>query len=407
MDRKRSSGRLRTRRRVSPKGGPPELNYRWIDDADDLLGVVDELCACDAFALDTEFHRERTYYPRLALIQIAWDGGLVLIDPLEIDVAPLAAALTSAGTVVMHAAQQDLEVLHRACGTVPSHIFDTQIAAGFIGMSTPSLSTLVERFLGLRLPKGDRLTDWLQRPLNEAQRQYAASDVAHLLQIQDMLTEDLGSRGRLGWAVDECEMFRARPQGDTDPSEAWTKIKEARHLRGSARGVARELAAWRERTARDTDQPVRFVLSDLALVGIAQKAPGGVEGLKKVRGLDGRHLRNGAGDRIIAAVQAGKDVPPSAVDRTSQDSTPQLERRLRPAVTLISAWISQVARDESLDPAQLATRADIVEYLSGDERARLRVGWRQNIAGNRISGLVDGELALAFDDGQLVLVDRT
>jgi len=392
---------------VSPKTGIPELDYRWIDNEDALEEVVESLCATDAFALDTEFHRERTYYPKLALIQIAWDDDLVLIDPLEVDVAPLARAITSAGTCVMHAAQQDLEVLYRACGTVPSHIFDTQIAAGFVGLSTPSLSTLVERFLDMRLPKGDRLTDWMQRPLNAAQRNYAASDVAFLLQIKDMLSADLGERGRLGWVVDECEGFRTRPQGDADAADAWMKIKEARHLRGTARGCASTLAAWRENTARSTDQPVRFVLSDLALVGIAQKAPTDVDGLKKIRGLDGRHLRNGAGDEILAAVRTGKDVPSKSLDRGGADTSAQLERRLRPAVTLVSAWISQVARDEALDPAQLATRADIIDYLAGEPSARLRTGWRHEIAGARISGLVDGELALAFDGGELVLVDRT
>lgn len=392
---------------MNAKNALPELTYRWVDTENDLDEVVDALCATDAFALDTEFHRERTYYPRLALIQIAWDDDLVLIDPLEIDVAPLARAITSAGTCVMHAAQQDLEVLHRACGTVPSHMFDTQIAAGFVGLSTPSLSTLVERFLRLRLPKGDRLTDWLQRPLNQAQRQYAASDVAFLLEIKDLLSDDLGKRGRLGWVVDECEGFRSRPQGDTDPGDAWMKIKEARHLRGQAKGCASELAAWRELTARKTDQPVRFVLSDLALVGIAQKAPTNVDGLKKIRGLDGRHLRNGAAEEILGAVRRGKDVPAKSLDRGSSDTSAQLERRLRPAVTLVSAWISQVARDEALDPAQLATRADIIDYLADDPSARLRSGWRHEIAGSRISGLVEGELALAFDDGELVLVDRT
>lgn len=388
------------------RSAAPALEYRWIDDGTALAEVVGHLCDAPAFALDTEFHRERTYYPRLALIQIKWDDDLVLIDPLQVDVAPLREALLSPGTVVMHAAQQDLEVLHRACGTVPADVFDTQIAAGFVGLTTPSLSTLVERFVGHRLPKGDRLTDWLQRPLNDAQRQYAASDVAHLLELQRILTEDLGRRGRLGWVHDECESLRARPQGDADPSEAWTKIKEARHLRGAARSVARELAAWREETARRTDQPVRFVLSDLALVGIAQKAPTTVDGLRKIRGLDGRHLRNGAGEQILSVVARGREARAEPATQVPEDAAPQLERRLRPAVTLISAWISQVARDEDLDPAQLATRADIVDYLAGVADARLRAGWRHELVGSRISGLIDGTSALAFDDTKLVLVER-
>jgi len=383
------------------------LEYRWVDTAEQLEAVVDLLCATPEFALDTEFHRERTYYPKVALIQIASADDLILIDPLRVDVAPLARALTSAGVVVMHAAQQDMEVLYRACGTVPSRIFDTQIAAGFVGMSTPSLVTLIEKFMQRRLPKGDRLTDWLQRPLNEGQRQYAASDVAYLLELKTMLSGQLDSSGRSSWAADECEMFRSKPQGDTNPNDAWTRIKEARHLRGGARGCAMEIAAWRERTAREQDRPVRFVLSDLALVGIAQKAPKTLDGLRKIRGLDGRHLKNGAGELILEAVRRGADVPPAAVDRSSVDASVQVERRLRPAVTLVSAWISQVARDEHLDPVQLATRNDIVEYLADRPNARLRSGWRREIAGDRISGLVNGSLALAFDDGELVLVSRS
>ena len=392
---------------MSGLAGSEQLTYRWVATDGELEALVDRLCDTSAFALDTEFHRERTYYPRLALIQIASDDDLVLIDPLAVDVAPLARALTSSATVVMHAAQQDLEVLHRACGTIPARIFDTQIAAGFVGLSTPSLSTLVQKFLGRRLPKGDRLTDWMQRPLSEGQRQYAASDVAYLLEIRDLLVDDLSSRGRLGWATTECELFRSRPQGGGDPNEAWTRIKEARHLRGQARGCARELAAWRDRTAREVDQPVRFVLSDLALVGIAQRAPKEVDELRKVRGLDGRHLKNRAGEAIIEAVRRGADVPASAVDRSRADANSQLERKLRPAITLVSAWMSQLARDEQLDPVQLATRNDIVEYLADDPNARLRSGWRHEIAGDRITGLVNGSLAVAFSDGELVLVNRS
>lgn len=394
---------------MSPTGrGAPEIDYRWIDSAEQLDEVVDQLCAAPRFALDTEFHRERTFYPQLALMQLAWNDGrdIVLIDPVEVDVAPLARALTSAGTVVMHAGQQDLEVLLRVCDTVPTHLFDTQIAAGFVGLSSPSLSTLADRFLKLRLPKGDRLTDWFQRPLNEAQRNYAASDVAYLEEIHDLLVADLDSRDRHQWALAECEVLRTKDVTGGDPHAAWLKIKETRHLRGQARGIAREVAAWREATARTTDQPLRFVLPDLGLVGIAQKAPKSIDQLRSVRGMDGRHLRDGAGQGILDAVARGAQIPAAELDVPNKDAAAGLERRLRPAVTLVSAWISQLARDEDLDPALLATRSDLVDYLRGDADARLRRGWRQDLVGSRITALVDGAAALAFDDGRLVLVDR-
>ena len=391
-----------------PSKRTPQIDYRWIDTAEQLDEIVDEISAAPRFALDTEFHRERTYYPRLALLQLAWNDGkdIVLVDPVAVDVAPLARALTSAGSVLMHAAQQDLEVLQRACDTVPTHLFDTQIAAGFVGLSSPSLSTLADRFLKLRLPKGDRLTDWFQRPLNDAQRNYAASDVAYLEEIHDLVVDDLESRRRHQWALAECEVLRSKDVTGGDPLMAWLKIKETRHLRGAARGVAREVAAWRELTARQTDQPVRFVLPDLGLVGIAQKAPKSVDQLRSVRGLDGRHLRDGAAQEILEAVARGASTPSSELDLPSKDAAAGLERRLRPAVTLVSAWISQLARDEDLDPALLATRSDLVDYLRGDEDARLRRGWRQELVGSRITALVDGDAALAFDEGRLVLVDR-
>ncbi|MCP3934638.1 MAG: hypothetical protein GY708_04615 [Actinomycetia bacterium] len=393
-------------RRQEPRAEGGE-SYRWVETEAGLAEVVEAISAEPRFALDTEFHRERTYYPKVALVQIAWDKAqhVVLIDPLKVDIAPLASALSGPGMVVMHAAQQDLEVLQRACDTVPAVLFDTQIAAGFVGLSSPSLSTLSDRFLRQRLPKGDRLTDWFQRPLNQAQREYAASDVLYLEEIHDLLVADLTERGRVEWARDECEKLRVKPLGDSDPTTAWQKIKEARHLRGQARCIARELGAWRETTAQNTDQPVRFVLSDLALVAVSQKAPATIDQLRSVRGLDGRHLKDGAGTLILEAVQRGADLPEDAIE-SARTTTPTLERRLRPAVTLVSAWISQLARDSDLDPALLATRSDIIDFLRDEPDASLREGWRQDIVGSRITSLVDGRAALAFDDGALVLVER-
>jgi ribonuclease D len=188
-----------------------------IDTQDGLAEIVDHLVDEPFYALDTEFHRERTYYPKLALLQIAWPEGLALIDPLAVDLAPLGRLLDSDATAVIHAADQDLEVLELACGTIPTHLFDTQVAAGFLGMSSPSLATLYERVLGVRVPKADRLSDWLARPLSTTQLEYAASDVAYLLDVHDKLEGDLDGRGRLGWALDECEKVRARARGSRDP----------------------------------------------------------------------------------------------------------------------------------------------------------------------------------------------
>ena len=245
------------------------MSYDWVDTTAGLSELIDQLLDEPRYALDTEFHRERTYYPRLALVQLAWSGGLVIVDPLACDIRQLARLLDGPGLAVLHAAQQDLDVLTHACGTVPSRLFDTQLAAGFLGYSTPSLSSLVSAELQIHLPKGDRLTDWLRRPLTNDQREYAASDVEHLFELHDRLSAALEAEGRLSWAEAACEELRVRPQGPADPDAAWLRLKDTRTLKARNRGVARAVAAWRERRAAASDIPPRQVLPDLALLGIA------------------------------------------------------------------------------------------------------------------------------------------
>ena len=170
-----------------------------------LEALVAEVAAEEFYGFDTEFHTERTYVPDLALIQIAWADKMALVDPLAVDPSPLAAVLGGPGIAVAHAASEDLDVLMAACGAIPATVFDTQIVAGFLGLSTPSLSRLVDQMLGVSLPKADRLSDWLVRPMSERQISYALNDVAHLLELRTVLTERLQALGRLEWALSECD----------------------------------------------------------------------------------------------------------------------------------------------------------------------------------------------------------
>jgi ribonuclease D len=305
---------------------------------------------------------------------------------------------------VLHAASQDLEVLELECGAVPRRLFDTQIAAGFLGMSTPSLASLHERELGLQMTKSSRLTDWLERPLGQAQLDYAASDVSELLEIQDRLLARLEALQRVDWAADECEILRTRWRGPRDPDEAWRKIKEARHLKGKALTVVRAVAAWRERRAAETDQPVRFVLSDIAVVGVAQAAPRDLDALARVRGVDKGLAKGTLGPAILEAVAQGvaSDWKPPRPPRDQYDT-----RDLRPAVALVAAWVNQLARDRELDPMLLATRADVEALVRGDEDARLAVGWRAELAGGPIRRLVSGDASLAFERDAVVLEERS
>lgn len=388
-----------------PPGSLDPDDHRWIVTEDALSALVAELADEPEIALDTEFHRERTYWPQVSVVQLGWPGGIALIDALAVDPAPLAGLLGGGRTITMHAGSQDLEVLLRTCGRVPDVLFDTQLAAGFLGYGTPSLASLVQGELGVRLPKGDRLTDWLRRPLGMDARVYAAGDVAHLLPLASGIRAKLEAKGRLAWAVDECEGLRARSLIEREPDEAWWRVKEARSLRGTSIGVAQSVAAWRERRAGEVDQPLRFVLPDLALVGIAQKPPADAKELHRVRGLDDRHLRGGAADALLGAIRAGEELPKEAYRLPPASD---VDRELRPAITLVSAWISQLARDLGVDTTILATRHDLEALLRSEPGARLATGWRAAAVGNAIRDLVDGGAALAFDGkGGLVLEERS
>jgi ribonuclease D len=389
---------------VSRSASAPSHAYRWVDTDGELAAIVDTLVAEPRYALDTEFHRERTYYPKLALLQLAWPGALALIDPLAVDVRPVRRLFESDALAVVHAAQQDLDVLAHAVGRVPRHLFDTQIAGGFLGYGTPSLVALLQGELDVTPIKGDRLTDWLRRPLTPAQRDYAASDVAYLLAAHDRLAERLDARGRATWVADACRELLARSVTPVDPAEAWIKLKDARSLRPRARAVAQAVAAWRERRAMQSDIPVRHVLPDLAILGIAQRQPSTERELAQARGVDERFGRGAIATEILAAVREGLAAEPPQV----RLGTDELERELRPAVALVSAWVSQVARDERIDTSLLATRADIIALLRGDADARLATGWRAELFGTGIKRLVAGEAALTFDGaGALRLVDLT
>ncbi len=370
--------------------------HRWVDQQDDFERVIDALLAEPRYAIDTEFHRERTYFPTLALVQLGWgDGELVLVDPLAVDITAIRRLFESDVVAVFHAAQQDLDVLTHAVGAVPRSFFDTQIAGGFVGYGTPSLVSLLSAEVGVSPPKGDRLTDWLRRPLTEAQRDYAAADVAYLLEVQDRLTAKLEELGRMRWVADACQELRDRPTSGQQPDEAWRRLKDIRGLRPRPRAVAQAIAAWRERTAMERNVPVRQVLPDLAVLGISQRQPSSDKELSQARGVDDRFSRGKVASQILAAVAEGKQAEPPEVGASNDD----LERELRPAVTLISAWVSQVAKAEKIDTSMLATRADLVAFLSGDPTARLAHGWRAELLGAGINHLIAGTAALTFQRG--------
>ena len=382
------------------------MTLRWVDNDTDLAELIGDMSVASRIAVDTEFHRERTYYPRLALMQFAWESSghqhVALVDPLACDVRALIDLLHSDRLFVFHAAQQDLDVLAHSLGTGPASIFDTQLAAGFVGYATPSLANLVNAELRRSLPKGDRLTDWLRRPLTEAQKDYAAADVEYLFELTDRLEKSLRERNRLEWAHEACRELLQRKVGPSDPTLAWTRMKDLRAMRPRTRGVLAAVAEWRERRAMASDIPPRQVLPDLALQGIAQREPRSLADLAQARGVDDRHTRGSIGNEILAAVARGLESP---LEFPAVEGD-ELDRRLRPAVTLVSAWLSEVARREEIDPMLVGTRADIVEFLRDEAEARLAHGWRFDLVGRDLGALVAGRTGLAFDGhGGLVMFE--
>ena len=380
------------------------MKFDWISSDQDLTEVLAEIQQEERYALDTEFHREKTYFPQLALIQLKWGKQIALVDPLAVTLSRFADLFRSQTLCVVHAAQQDLEVLNYACGSAPNKIFDTQVAAGFIGMSSPSLSTLVQNELKVTLTKGDRLTDWLRRPLTANQCSYAATDVEYLMSLHDILVKKLGALGRADWVDNACEELRLKPAGPSSPEDAWLKIKEVRTLKGSARGVAQALGQWRELRAMNANIPPRRVLSDMALLGISQAQPQSSEDLFRARGVEQRQLGAEMTREVLAAVAQGVilDVKFPVSDQEDVD------KDLRPAVGLITAWVGELARIHQIDATLLGTRLDILQFLRRVPNARLSQGWRSEIVGKDIDGILAGNMGISFDGkGGLRLVPVT
>ncbi|MDQ4091305.1 MAG: HRDC domain-containing protein [Actinomycetota bacterium] len=372
-----------------------------VDDDQRFASLVDELRGADAYGLDAEFHGETSYYPRLAVLQVATPTRTAVVDATRVDVPRLRPVLEGSGLMVAHAGEQDLQVLLRSAGAIPSRMLDTQIAAGFLGFGSPSLAKLVSELLGVRLQKGARMSDWFKRPLTAEQITYAAADVDHLLELRAVIEERLAGAGRLQWAYEECERHRRVRQPDV--TAAWWRVKGFRQLRGKSRGVAQELGAWRETTAMAADKPARKILADEALMLLAERPPRSVREMPTSRMFDARRLSSDQLDGLMAAVARGLELPAGAL-RLPPDT--DLAGYLQPLATLLSAWVAQQSRDLSIDATLIATRADIEAFLRRVPDNRLEQGWRAELVGGTVERIVAGRAAVGYDGhGRLVLVD--
>lgn len=358
-------------------------DVRYIDRPEALETLVADIADRPWVALDTEFIRERTYYPRLCLVQVAAPGVLACLDPLALPTLdPLRKLLSNpAQTKVFHAAHQDLEILHHAHGELPAPIFDVQTAAPLLGHPAQAgYARLVEDLLGVRLDKAHTRTDWSRRPLGAGQLAYAADDVRYLGQLYEQLTADLESRGRLSWLTEDFEAATNLARFDNDPRSAWQRIRGAQRLPDQALAVLRELAAWREAAAQRADRPRGWLVRDDVLLELARQMPHRLGDLQRLSELPQPFLRR-HGEALLKAVAAGREAWPPARPARREGPLDSAERELHDR---LMDTVSRRAGELGLDPVALASRGDVTDLLRGREDARLLSGWRRHAVGSRL-----------------------
>jgi ribonuclease D len=340
-------------------------------------------------ALDTEFLRERTYFPQLCLVQIATDADCFLVDPLAgLDLAPLYGLLADRSRPkILHSARQDLELLSLATGSVPGPLFDTQIAAALLGlMPQVGYAEIVARRLGHSIDKRQTRTDWSRRPLSAEQLAYAADDVRHLLELHSQLEQELESKGRRAWLDEESVALEDPSLYRTEPDAAWRRLKGLGRLRPREQVVARALAGWREERAIASDKPRGWILSDETLLAIVNAAPRSIEDLEQVRSLPPAVVRK-RGEELLALVEAARTAP---VDGTMSPA-PQ---RPTPEQQALASRLMQVVREEAeklgISAEVLATRRDIDALAQGSRDVAPLRGWRGEVLGAKLRAALPG-----------------
>lgn len=349
----------------------------WIDRSEDLEELGRALATHCAFGLDTEFLRERTFFPRLCLVQIAAGDRIWCIDALQSALrTPLAALLARSDTrKIVHSARQDLEACRVALSHIVAPVFDTQIAAALIGMKPQiGYAELVYTLLGIELPKGQTRTDWSKRPLSAAQLVYAADDVWYLEEVAARLTERLRALGREHWALEDCAALAAPLLYEPDPDQAWKRLKGARGLAPAVRARVRNLAAWRERRALERDLPRGWVLPDAALIELAQRNPRDRAALAALRAIPARLAESQATPLLEALAAAA----PSEVD-TARGMPPTAEEKA--TLARLARELDAHAGELGLSPEVLATRAELRALVAGERALPVLTGWRREVVG--------------------------
>jgi ribonuclease D len=377
---------------------------RFVDDGEQLDTVCRQLRDSEWIALDTEFIREKTYYPKLCLLQVSNGEVAACIDPLAIeDLQPLLDVLYDGRILkVLHAARQDLEIFLHDYGRIPLPVFDTQPAAALLGLGDQiGYANLVKQLLNHELPKDQSRTDWTRRPLDASQQRYALDDVIYLGQLYLHMRGHLFDRERLQWLAADFATLADPQTYYPDPTDMWQRIKGRQVLRGRQLAVLQTLAEWRERQARERDLPRKWVLKDDVMIELSRRLPRDAGGLAKIRGLEPGLIRR-EGGTLLELIERGAAVPREQWPSEKGRSKPMSVRE-EALVDLLSAALRLIADEHQLSPMAIASRKELERFVRGEQGCALCEGWRHSVAGARLGAVLRGEQAVTIEDGAPVL----
>jgi len=380
-----------------------------VQDNDTLKAFCQQVAAGGYITVDTEFMREKTYWPRLCLVQICAPGRRpAVIDPLAdgLDLSPVDGLLHDPDLVkVVHAGRQDLEIFFRRSGRLPAPLFDTQVAAMILGHGEQlSYDALAARLLGRRLDKSARFTDWARRPLGQTQIAYAAGDVTHLCDLYERLREELRETGRTAWFTEEMNRLTRPETFANEAGDSWKRLKPRSDDRRFL-GILKAVAAWREETARTRDIPRGWVLRDEALMDLAGSKPKTPDALAGIRGVSAGLAGGAAGRDLLAVIAAAQPLPDSALPakparkRASEEETA--------VAALLKVLLKQQCARHRVAARLVADSADIEKLAGGDVDVPAMKGWRFDMFGKHVAALKDGRLALAIREGKITVIEMS
>ncbi len=377
-----------------------------ITDSAELKAFCRRLANTEFVTVDTEFVREKTYWPILCLVQVAGPEDSAVIDMKApgLDPEPLYTLLANTEILkVFHAARQDLEIFFNKMGKVPAPIFDTQVAAMVCGFGDQvGYETIVNRILGQSVDKGSRFADWSRRPLTQKQLQYALDDVLHLRGVYDSLATELAKSKRAAWLEEEMATLTAPQTYQMAPEDAWRRLK----TRGGNKkffAVLKTVAAWREEEAQTRDMPRNRIIRDDSLLDIAAHAPNSVEALSRTRGLPKGFAEGKLGRPLLSAVNAGLKLPDKEIP-----SRPRRDRPtpgIGPLTDLLKVLLKHECEKHAV-ASRLIASADDLALIAGDDKADVPAlrGWRRDLFGKQALALKHGKLALAVDGNGIAVI---